>query len=283
MERNCEVTRFGQVIVTADDANVHKGIDAAILELVGVGVVTNIAMFTNVDGDFEKDTCAQLGAGVGVHLNISYGTPSCNPEQVESLVNHNGCFFSPKDLIRENDGSLLDAIQRYKREIVPRFNAGELKLELLAQSTRLGSNSEHKHAFHSFHQDMDSVELIYSEINNCDEIANTRLHLLRSGKLSGFNYHLFREQDKHQQCVDVVEQMMKTAVKISALSGGIPYEVALHPADVTLGIEDFTAYSTQRKLEFDAWSSRRVRSLIGRGERMGAILKFPLDAFGIET
>jgi predicted glycoside hydrolase/deacetylase ChbG (UPF0249 family) len=119
--------------VNADDFGLSEAVDRGILEAHARGIVTSTSMLAT--GEPCATTLARLREtatlGVGVHLNISDGRPVSRVEDVPSLVDPEGRFWSGQ--------ALLDALGRLEK--------GELRAELTAQVQRcrqlLGRELDH--------------------------------------------------------------------------------------------------------------------------------------------
>jgi predicted glycoside hydrolase/deacetylase ChbG (UPF0249 family) len=90
------------LIVNADDLGWTEGVNRGIADGHRRGIVTSASLLAN--GAAFADGVAterQLpGLGVGVHLNLSDGTPTAPAAQVKGLVNENGEFSGgPENLL----------------------------------------------------------------------------------------------------------------------------------------------------------------------------------------
>lgn len=271
---------IGRILITADDANVNSCIDQAILDLTDLGVVTNVAVFANTDGNFNVNQCLKNEVSISIHLNITHGSPICETDSVSTLVNPEGIFFSPKDIFDFTNCSLQDAILQYQSEVLPTLNQEQILRELRAQVKAFTTHFGKLPIYNSFHQDLDKNHLLYKFVDSDSTIPPTRAHLTKSGKLSGFCYRLFDNSTPYDSYVSGVKDMLLTAISVSAKNKGAPFELALHPSSGTAQLDEFTAYRLQRVYEFEAWRSENVVSLIRSGRRDGAIVEFPVDAEG---
>jgi len=105
------------LIVNADDLGWTEGVNRCIAEAHRGGLVTSASLLAN--GRAFVSACelarANPGLGVGVHLNLSNGTPSGNPRDVRSLLNSKGLLHYATDALflrivtRRMD---LDEVQR---------------------------------------------------------------------------------------------------------------------------------------------------------------------------
>jgi hopanoid biosynthesis associated protein HpnK len=98
------------LIVNADDLGWTVGVNRGIAEAHRSGIVTSASLLANglafEDGVKTARELPELG--VGVHLNLSDGTPTAPADQVESLLNVKGEFAGGPEnlLLRLSTGSL---------------------------------------------------------------------------------------------------------------------------------------------------------------------------------
>ena len=75
------------LIVNADDFGLTAGVSRGILDAHRTGIVTSTTLLVNramPPAQIEELTASALG--VGVHLNLTLGTPVADPKRVPSLV-----------------------------------------------------------------------------------------------------------------------------------------------------------------------------------------------------
>ncbi|MBI4588116.1 MAG: ChbG/HpnK family deacetylase [Candidatus Rokubacteria bacterium] len=105
-----------RLIVNADDFGLTAGVSRGILEAHRKGIVTSTTMLVNREVDpalVEELKGSDLG--VGLHLNLTLGTPVSDPTRVPSLVDGEGAFI------------------RDAREAAARATADEARIELGTQ------------------------------------------------------------------------------------------------------------------------------------------------------
>ena len=90
------------LIVNADDLGWTEGVNRGIAEAHAHGIVTSASLLANGDA-FASAVALALttpALGVGVHLNLSDGSPVADPEVVATLVNHRAEFDAgPESLL----------------------------------------------------------------------------------------------------------------------------------------------------------------------------------------
>lgn len=99
------------LIVNADDLGWTDGVNRGIVEAFRNGIVTSTSLLANGAAFAGGVGMAQVarGLGVGVHLNLSDGTPLADRETVTSLLNNEGEFAGGPEslLLRRALGEVL--------------------------------------------------------------------------------------------------------------------------------------------------------------------------------
>ena len=87
------------LIVNADDLGWTAGVNGGIAEAHRNGIVTSASLLANGEAFAQGAELARgtQGLGVGVHLNLSDGSPVSAPETVPSLLNDSGQFEGGPD------------------------------------------------------------------------------------------------------------------------------------------------------------------------------------------
>lgn len=83
------------IIITADDFGMCEYVDRAILDLLDYGTLTSTNVLTNM-GSLERveELKKYNNISVGIHWNITTGKPVLNPDDIPTLVDNNGFFYS---------------------------------------------------------------------------------------------------------------------------------------------------------------------------------------------
>ncbi len=93
-----------RLIINADDFGLTERINDAIVECHRNGIVTSTTLMANGPA-FENATGrarTEQKLGIGVHLNLSEGTPISDPSQLSPLINEWGRFhLSPVQMLRK--------------------------------------------------------------------------------------------------------------------------------------------------------------------------------------
>ena len=131
------------LIINADDLGLAPSVNAGIEDAVGAGVVTAASMLVNTAGfDDAVRRAAALGPrlDVGLHFNLTLGSPVSPAETVPSLVDGAGRFLPLAGFVR--------------RALAGRVRAGDVRREADAQLARLaasGLRASHADSHHHVH------------------------------------------------------------------------------------------------------------------------------------
>jgi len=112
------------LIVNADGYGLSEGVNRGIEEVCLAGFVRSISAVPNgpAIADLKSFVRRFPQVGVGVHFNLSVGSPVLPPERVQSLVNTSGEFYRGEFVARAWTGE---------------FRLEEMQAELVAQVERL--------------------------------------------------------------------------------------------------------------------------------------------------
>ena len=110
------------LIVNADDFGLTAGVSRGILEANRNGIVTSTTLLVNRElPPAQLEELKASGLGVGVHLNLTLGSPVSDPRRVPSLVDAEGRFVrdalqaatrAKPDEARIELGTQIDAFRR---------------------------------------------------------------------------------------------------------------------------------------------------------------------------
>lgn len=94
-----------QLIINADDFALSDGVCAGIAESIQQGVVTSTTAMVCVAGAEQRLKRWQLAlpGKIGLHLQLTGGTPCLEPAQVPSLIGSDGMFPRSKSRMQEPD------------------------------------------------------------------------------------------------------------------------------------------------------------------------------------
>lgn len=87
-----------KLIINADGFGFTSGINKGIIESIEYGVVTSVSCNVNFEHikDIEKLNAEYSNISIGIHLNVNVGKPILKPDEIPSLVNSKGEFWSEK-------------------------------------------------------------------------------------------------------------------------------------------------------------------------------------------
>lgn len=80
-----------RLIVNADDFGLTRGVSRGILECYQHGIVTSTTLMVNRGADpAQLEELRSSGLGVGLHVNLTLGTPISDPGRIASLLDGQG-------------------------------------------------------------------------------------------------------------------------------------------------------------------------------------------------
>jgi predicted glycoside hydrolase/deacetylase ChbG (UPF0249 family) len=112
-----------RIILHSDDFGLHAAINDAIAACARAGVLSSASLLANGAAAEEAAALAKElpQLGIGVHLNIVRGRPLSRPDEIPSIVDENGRFFSSMThlIARSRLGRLRvsDLCTEYRRQI----------------------------------------------------------------------------------------------------------------------------------------------------------------------
>jgi hypothetical protein len=137
-----------QLIINADDYGMSAGVNRGIVELLRSRVISGTSVLTNmVEGAHLAELRAvvrDVGAGVGLHVNLSQGPAVNGPS---SLTDSSGCFLERGELVR-----------RARRGKVC---VGDIRQEVIAQIGRLAEAGMVPTHFDS-HQHVSAIPQVFA-------------------------------------------------------------------------------------------------------------------------
>lgn len=108
-----------QLIINCDDFGLSPGVSGGIIEAIKSGVASSTTVMTCIDDDFlnYKDDLMGLNASVGLHLQLTSGTPRLDVAMIPSLVNDSGTFHRDKNKVESADPNeiLREWLAQYER------------------------------------------------------------------------------------------------------------------------------------------------------------------------
>jgi chitin disaccharide deacetylase len=132
-----------RLIINADDFGLTERINDAIIEGHRQGIVTSTTLMANgpaFDNAAERAK-TERKLGIGIHLNLSEGTPLTNPSQLSCMIDKTGVFY-------------LSPVQMLRKLTVSGLNLGKVEMELRAQIEKVlnaGIEATHLDGHKHFH------------------------------------------------------------------------------------------------------------------------------------
>src|SRR5690554_6388508 len=123
-----------RIIINADDFGMTKSINKAIIELMKLGTVTSTTVMVNMPYSEEAKQLLEIpNISVGLHFNLTEGEPVSKPNEVASLVDKDGVFYSKRELEIKAKNNLIKS-----NEVLLKLNNQYAKLLSI-----LGDNITH--------------------------------------------------------------------------------------------------------------------------------------------
>ncbi len=123
------------LIITADDFGASKNINEGIEIAADQEIITAISVLSNFSEslpELKQLSESHPDIGIGVHLNIITGKPVLGAEQVPSLVNSAGNFYTIDNLLPKIRSISLDDLTRELRAQILALTTNNIKLDHLS-------------------------------------------------------------------------------------------------------------------------------------------------------
>jgi predicted glycoside hydrolase/deacetylase ChbG (UPF0249 family) len=248
MER-AQGARIVKLIVNADDFGYTERISAGIVRAHREGIVTATTLMTNTR---HTDVAAEMARAtpsldVGVHLVATFDRPLTNVELVRTLVDKDGRFFRPIELL-ERDIDREEALVEYRAQY---RRARDL----------LGRDPTHVDTHHWVH-DHPALEWAIGELAR-ETGAAARIHSdEQRDRLRARGVRTpdrFVREFQHDGKVSV-GSLLPLLERISAQSGVT--ELMCHPGEPDEGLAHRSGYARERGTELATLTDPRVRAAV---------------------
>jgi predicted glycoside hydrolase/deacetylase ChbG (UPF0249 family) len=267
------------LIVNADDFGLAPAVNAGIADAFRAGCLSSASLLVTAPAAPQAAAIARAhaGLGVGLHFNLTFGTPAAAPDDVPTLLDDDGRFLTRSHLAR--------------RLLLRRVRAAELVAEIEAQLARMASLGlapthidSHQHV-HAFPLVFDAVAAqcralaLPMRVPWVLQLPGRRRGPVRRGKqwvlrrmLSG-NLARWRGQVRwngglgsvfdlggapEQLCQDSYRRLLSAAQ--STHDG--PFELMVHPARDAGAVEGLTRIGAVSEAEWRYLASGRLRELL---------------------
>jgi predicted glycoside hydrolase/deacetylase ChbG (UPF0249 family) len=236
-----------KLIVNADDFGYTERVTAGILRAHRDGIVTATTFMTNAP---HTDGAAKLARAtpsldVGVHLVVSYGRPLSDVVNVRSLVDADGRFFRPKELL-SRDIDRTEPLTEYRAQY-------EKARDLL------GRDPTHLDTHHWVH-DHPALEWAIGELARETDAA-ARIHSdeqrdrLRARGVRTPDH--FAREFQHEGKIGV-EQLLDLFERLAKRKGIT--ELMCHPGEADEDMAKKSGYARERSTELATLTDPRVRA-----------------------
>lgn len=259
-----------EIIVTADDAGYCDAIDRAITTLARDGPVTRAAAFSNyVSTDDNRD---ELTADIplGLHFNISSGTPISPLSQIPTLTGSDGRFHEPRKYLTRDFGreqTVRDAIQTFIDEDFDDYRRQDIRTELERQLERFESVFETRPGFGSVHHNLGRFPKVWQAIERIQSAPTPRMKQLEDGIIADVFSTFVQNSASIQESINRFRSMIVDAVR-TGLETDVPIEIVCHPSADTDRLDAFTVYTGGRVIEYQVLQSTAISRLFDQGERV---------------
>lgn len=242
------------IVFNADDFGYTEGVCDGIVEAMEVGVVRSTTAMVCVDDAASRLTrwLPRLAGRVGLHLQLTGGTPCMPSSRVPSLVGEDGRFV------------------RSRRDLPGTLDPAQILLEWEAQLERLrslGVEPTHLDSHHHVHLEPGVFESFCRFAHHHGLAGRTRAGLTTTALREAKVTCLDRCEPWYEQ--PSVEQLVQ---RIDACARKLPrqtLEIMCHPARVDDALRDGSSYVDAREAELAVLCEPRLReALDARGHHV---------------
>jgi predicted glycoside hydrolase/deacetylase ChbG (UPF0249 family) len=238
-----------RLIVNADDFGYSESVSAGILRAHRDGIVTATTLMTNAPDTrgAAKLARATPSLDVGVHLVVTFDRPLADVERVPTLVDRDGRFFRPIELLARD----ID-----RKEALIEYRAQYLKAREL-----LGREPTHLDSHHWVH-DHPALEWAIGELAR-ETGAAARIHSdEQRDRLRARGVRTpdrFVRDFQHEGKVGV-DPLLALLERIAA-KGGVT-ELMCHPGEPDEALAKRSGYARERATELATLTDPRVRARV---------------------
>jgi predicted glycoside hydrolase/deacetylase ChbG (UPF0249 family) len=238
-----------KLIVNADDFGYTESVSAGIVRAHRDGIVTATTLMTNAP---HTDGAAKLARAtpsldVGVHLVITFDRPLADVELVRTLVDKDGRFFRPIELLaRDIDGA--EALLEYRAQF------GKARALLGREPTHLDS--------HHWVHDHPALEWAIGELAR-ETGAAARIHSaeqrdrLRARGVRTADHFVREFQDEGKVGLESLLPLLERLAKRSGVT-----ELMCHPGEADEAMAKRSGYARERATELATLTHPQVRAAV---------------------
>ena len=237
------------LIVNADDFGYAESVSAGILRAHRDGIVTATTFMTNAPHTAGAAKLARetTSLDVGVHLVTTYGRPLVDVTRVRSLVDTEGKFFRPKELM--------------VRDVVPEEALYEYRAQYKKAHELIGRKPTHFDTHHWVH-DHPALEWAIGELA-LETGAAARIHSdEQRDRLRARGVHTpdhFAREFQHEGKVGV-EQLLDLLTRLAKRDDVT--ELMCHPGETDAALVTKSGYARERPTELATLTDPRVRAAV---------------------
>lgn len=242
------------LIVNADDFNLTSGVSRGILEAFDHGVVTSTSVLIHrpIPGATLQALKRRRSLGVGLHLNITWDRPLCDPKDVSSLVDARGYFKNRRQ---------LDLSRVVKAELAREY---ERQIQTFRQI--VGKWPSHLDTHHHLHEHP-ALFGVLVELALRFRLPIRQCRLLRGKVRQSLLKVGVRLTDRLVEDLDFRHAWNEKSLEQALLSLDPGYhELMCHPAICDRKLLERSSFNRPREEELRALCSPRIRSLVRRRE-----------------
>jgi len=239
------------VIFHADDFNLTQGVNRGILEAHKYGIVMSTSIMINLPG-IEESTVQLFDSpalDVGLHINLTYGKPVSEPEQVKSLVDDQGVFWRRPKILMEYA----------KREDIIREINAQLKLakKMNLNISHIDSH-HHIHQFEPFihHHIIELAEDLHLAVRSIDEEMRECCRLRNVPTTEGFCGNFYGVENVSPERLEDLIGLMPSAIN----------EVMCHPGYNDEELTEISSYTIERNQEVKVLTSPKIVQLLQKNQ-----------------
>lgn len=239
-----------QLIISADDFGLTEGVTKGISESMLSGAVTRTsAMMCTNGSEWIKKYAKGLGGKIGLHLQLTDGTPMLPTEEVFSLVGSDGRFPA-------------------KSKQLGNVNPEEIEKEWEAQMGAildLGITPSHIDTHHNVHR-FPKVFKVYCAIADKYKLPTRALSPIMAKKLNsmgllGSDYCYEKWYGEDLTTVNLVNHLIRA---FQSIENNGTIELMCHPGYVDQNLELRSHYLQEREKELAIFLDSQLKSLLAK-------------------
>ena len=236
------------LVVNADDFGLTAGVSRGVLEAHRHGLVTSTTALVNLPPlpELDAEAAGCPGLGIGLHVNLTFGTPVSPTAKVPSLVDAEGRF--PRDPLVVEARADTDEIRR------------EAEAQIEAFARRFGRLPTHLDSHHHVHR----LAPVAEPIMRVARAAHLPLRSQDPGFRDGLRRHGVRTPDHFVggDGVDPYWTLERLFDTLTVLPLGVT-ELMCHPGHFDEALA-YSRYGRQREVELETLVDAEARVTTAR-------------------